>query len=87
MEFCLVAGLSIDELCSFLKSRIPELTEATIESFRSAKINGEAFKLIDEPELGCTLGERILVKALIKKCTSKGSIVINLSVSLSHQYH
>ena len=74
MEFC--EGLSTEQLCSFLKSRIPELGEDILQAFRSAKITGEAFKLLQDEnlvELDCTLGERILMKAIIKKSNGEVS--------------
>lgn len=71
-------GLSTEQLCSFLKNRVPELGEDTLQAFQSAKITGEAFKLLQDEnliELGCTLGERILIKALIRKSNGEVSIV------------
>ena len=63
-----VASLSVDELCSYLLVKLPDLEGETIEAFRFHKVNGETFlQLTDDDirELTARLGERKAIKRLI----------------------
>ncbi len=63
-----ISSLTTEDVCSMLNERIDEISETTVDSFRSAKINGKAFLSLTEEdfkELGCTLGERKLGLALV----------------------
>ena len=63
-----LASLSVDELCSYLLARLPDLERETIEAFRFHKVNGETFlQLTDDDirELTARLGERKAIKRLI----------------------
>ena len=63
-----LASLSVDELCSYLLVRLPDLERETIEAFRFHKVNGETFlQLTDDDirELTARLGERKAIKRLI----------------------
>lgn len=63
-----IVSLSVDELCSYLLVKLPDLESETIEAFRFHKVNGETFlQLTDDDirELTARLGERKAIKRLI----------------------
>lgn len=56
-----IRGFNTAEVCEFLKEKISEINESTIDVFRKNKISGEVFLSLTNDEIAyeicCTLGE------------------------------
>lgn len=80
-------SLSCESVCSFLKGKIPSLSENIMEKLKQQKIDGEVLLELDEDylrELAPLMGDRLKLKKVIM--AEKSKVYLNFFYDLFHSF-
>lgn len=87
MAAAIKSSFSVQEVVSFLKERVPTISEDVLKRIEDQRIDGEVFLALDDEymrEIAPLLGDRVKLKKVLNSATSSVSVnqekeIVNVS--------